>query len=151
MEGTAAGNEGTPERGTPPVARPRAYKFDRPPLTGFAAVTRRAGAKRRTPEAEPEGLTAAKGAYARTAADGRTIWLDAGSWSRVLAEMVTAGHGRDVEYPSEPGGAAWEASRNSVPEQFRALIAAKACGLLARRRPRRRVFKSPPICSNSLA
>lgn len=34
----------------------------RPPPPGFAPVTRRAGAKRRTPEAKPEGLTGAKGA-----------------------------------------------------------------------------------------
>jgi len=38
----------------------------RPPPPGFAPVTRRAGAKRRTPEAKPEGLTEAKGAIRST-------------------------------------------------------------------------------------
>jgi len=65
--------------------------------------------------------------------------------------MVAGARGHQGQVWSRPGSAAWKISRNSVLEQFRALIAAKACGLLARRRPRRRVVKSAPARSNSLA
>lgn len=37
------------------------------PPAGFASVTPRAGAKRRTPQAQPEGLTGVKGAIRSTA------------------------------------------------------------------------------------